>query len=119
MPLTVLIASKATHPLHPQHTPSLLVMHSSLTPPSSLHTHTHTPQELASKEEFPLPTLGPKLEAFTTEVVHGKGFHLFRGFPVHKFSRWQTVCTYYAFGLWFGHPQAQNAKGHTVGEFEF
>jgi hypothetical protein len=36
------------------------------------------------KEDVPLPTLGPKLEAIRDEVVLGKGFHLLRcGFHQH------------------------------------
>ena len=31
-----------------------------------------------SREDFPLPTLGPKLEAVRDEVILGKGFHLLR-----------------------------------------
>ncbi len=34
-------------------------------------------QDLA-KEDFPLPTLGPKLVAFREEVRTGRGFQLFR-----------------------------------------
>ena len=29
--------------------------------------------------EFPLPSLGPKLEAIRDDVVNGKGFHLIQG----------------------------------------
>ena len=31
-----------------------------------------------TREDFPLPTLGPKLEAFREEVRIGRGFQLFR-----------------------------------------
>ena len=41
-----------------------------------------------------------------------------RGFPVDKFSRWETAATYYAFGLHWGNPQAQNAKGHILGHIK-
>ncbi len=65
-------------------------------------------------DEFPLPTLGPKLRAVRDEVILGKGFHLIRGFPVERFDRWQTAAAYYSFGLYWGKPQAQNAKGHIL-----
>lgn len=41
-----------------------------------------------------------------------------RGFPVDRFSRWQIVTAYYGFGLWWGRPQPQNAKGHMLGHIK-
>lgn len=41
-----------------------------------------------------------------------------RGFPVDRLTRAQTVATYYAFGLLWGEPQAQNAKGHILGHIK-
>lgn len=38
-----------------------------------LHRH------LQTKADFPLPTLGPKLEAIRQEVMHGRGFALITG----------------------------------------
>ncbi|KAH8890828.1 Clavaminate synthase-like protein [Thozetella sp. PMI_491] len=35
--------------------------------------------DLVTPENFPLPTVGPKLEALSREVHHGKGFGLLRG----------------------------------------
>ncbi|KAL6755491.1 Clavaminate synthase-like protein [Haematococcus lacustris] len=69
-------------------------------------------------EDFPLPTLGPKLVHVRDEVILGKGFHLIRNFPVQRLSRWQTVAAYHGFGLYWGKPQAQNAKGHLVGHIK-
>ena len=66
------------------------------------------------KEDFPLPSLGDRLESFKDEVVLGKGFHLIRGFPVDRFDNWQISAAYYGLGLHWGSPQAQNAKGHIV-----
>ena len=38
----------------------------------------HAMQEVI-KQDFPLPSLGPKLEAIRNDVVNGKGFHLIEG----------------------------------------
>src|SRR5207302_133044 len=35
-----------------------------------------------SREDFPLPTLGPVLDRLRAEVVNGRGFALLRGMPV-------------------------------------
>lgn len=37
------------------------------------------PLQEITKADFPLPSLGPKLEAFLKNVVHGLGFQLIRG----------------------------------------
>ena len=37
-----------------------------------------------------------------------------RGFLVDRFDRFETAASYYAFGLYWGTPQAQNAKGHVI-----
>ncbi len=38
----------------------------------------HIQEKVPSREEFPLPTLGPKLEALREEVRIGRGFQLLR-----------------------------------------
>lgn len=38
----------------------------------------HIQERVPSREEFPLPTLGPKLEALREEVRIGRGFQLLR-----------------------------------------
>src|SRR5882672_11017851 len=35
-----------------------------------------------SREDFPLPTLGPVLDRLRDEVLNGRGFALLRGMPV-------------------------------------
>jgi hypothetical protein len=39
-----------------------------------------------TKDQFPLPTLGPVLEGVREEVRAGRGFALVRGFPVHRWA---------------------------------
>lgn len=72
-------------------------------------------QDLKTKEDFPLPKLGPRLSFIRDQVVRGQGIFLIRNFPVHKFSSWQIASAFYAFGLHFGTPQPQNHKGHMLG----
>ena len=38
------------------------------------------------RDQFPLPTLGPVLEAVRQEVVAGRGFALIRSFPVDRWG---------------------------------
>ncbi|CAL8468861.1 g8402 [Coccomyxa elongata] len=71
-----------------------------------------------AKEDFPLPTLGPKLVAFREEVRTGRGFQLFRGLPVWEYSREQTMAAYWAIGTYWGKAQSNNKKGHLIGHIK-
>lgn len=67
------------------------------------------------KEHFPLPILGPRLEEIQEEVVWGRGFVLFRGLPVRRWSRKESAVAYWGLGRHFGDPVSQNAEGHLLG----
>ena len=56
---------------------------------------------VASRDDFPLPTLGPKLVALAEEAKNGRGFVLIRGFPVERLTRQQAVIGYWGFGLYW------------------
>lgn len=73
-------------------------------------------EDLKSPVDFHLPHLGPRLRYIRDQVSHGQGIFLIRGFPVHRFSKWQTASAFYAFGLYWGNPQPQNNKGHVLGK---
>jgi hypothetical protein len=66
-------------------------------------------------EDFPLPGLRPRLDAVRHELLHGRGFHLFRGIPVSRYSLRQSAIAYWALGLQLGEPVSQNGKGHVLG----
>lgn len=67
------------------------------------------------KSDFPLPTLGPKLDEIRKELLNGRGFILFRGLPVEEYTIEETAILYYGFGMHFGLSIPQNAKGHILG----
>ena len=68
-----------------------------------------------SKRDFPLPSLGPRLEAIKHEVVHGRGFALIRGFPTKARSLEQIARMYWGLGLWLGEAVTQNRQGQLLG----
>jgi len=74
-------------------------------------------REIASvtKAEFPLPTLGPKLDRFRDEILNGRGFVLLRGLPVTDRPIADSAMAYWGIGTWFGSARSQNAKGHVLG----
>jgi hypothetical protein len=64
---------------------------------------------------FPLPTLGPKLEALRKELLDGRGFFLVRGLPIDRYSRVEVATIFLGIGAHLGRARAQNAKGHLLG----
>lgn len=42
--------------------------------------------DLVSRDNFPLPTLGPRLDGISRDVHNGKGFGVIRGLDPQKYS---------------------------------
>jgi hypothetical protein len=74
----------------------------------------HTLRSLA-REAFPLPTLAARVREWARELAEGRGFVLLRGFPVDALSTDDAALAYYGFGLHWGTPVSQNAKGELLG----
>jgi hypothetical protein len=68
-----------------------------------------------TSENFPLPTLGPKLIDLRKELILGRGFSLLRGLPVTKYNEQEAGTIFYGLGCHIGKPRSQNAKGHMLG----
>lgn len=68
-----------------------------------------------TQAEFPLPTLGPKLKQFTTEVVEGRGFQIIKGVPVDRYSPAESTTVYWGLGTYWGKIVPQNKKAHLIG----
>jgi Taurine catabolism dioxygenase TauD, TfdA family len=64
---------------------------------------------------FPLPTLGPKLDAMREAVIDGRGFVMIRGLPVDGKKLVDNAAAYLGIGSYFGHARSQNAMGHILG----
>ena len=73
------------------------------------------PIERVTREDFPLPGLGPRVDGLLAEIVDGRGFVLIRGLPVETWSREQSVRAYWGIGCRLGEAVSQNAMGHLVG----
>lgn len=71
--------------------------------------------EKIGRQDFLLPTLGPKLDALRKEVIHGHGFVLLRGLPVDGQPLVDAATAYWGIGSYFGKARSQNAKGHLLG----
>jgi hypothetical protein len=68
-----------------------------------------------SKEHFPLSTLSKFLEELRDDLLNGKGFILFQGFPVKKWGIKKSAVAYMGLGTHLGYICSQNGKGHILG----
>ena len=68
-----------------------------------------------SPDDFPLPTLGPRLQSLLGEVLDGRGFVLLRRLPVERWGRRQTAIAFLGIGSHLGSLRSQNADGHLLG----
>jgi hypothetical protein len=68
------------------------------------------------REDFPLPTLGPRIEALVDEVENGRGVALLRGIPVQRFDDDMLRALYWGFAVHAATPISQNSKGQLMAE---
>ena len=67
-------------------------------------------------DDFPLPSLGPQLEAAARELIDGRGVVLIRGVPVDRLGPDRASAVYWGMGAHLGQPWPQNHKGHLLGD---
>jgi hypothetical protein len=68
------------------------------------------------RDDFPLPTFSRELAAALDELEHGRGFALFRGLPVGRYSDTDLKDVYWGIGAHLGAARYQNATGELIGE---
>jgi hypothetical protein len=69
-----------------------------------------------TRDDFPLPTLGPELAQLTRSLIEGDGVALIRGVPVDQYGKARASTIYWGVGTHLGLPWPQNAKGHLLGD---
>jgi hypothetical protein len=69
-----------------------------------------------TRDDFPLPTLGPDLVRVQDELINGRGVVLIRGLPVDDYGKQRASTIYWGVGMHLGSPWPQNAKGHLLGD---
>jgi hypothetical protein len=67
------------------------------------------------RQNFPLPTLGPRLERLLVELLTGRGFVLLQRLPVERWSPLQRAVAFFGLGTHLGNARSQNAQGHVLG----
>ena len=66
-------------------------------------------------EDFPLPTLGPRLRRLMDEVISGRGFVLIKALPVERWTKREAALAFLGIGVHLGNLRMQNAEGHMLG----
>lgn len=57
----------------------------------------------------------PYLSAMRNELLNGKGFILFKGFPVKQWGNHKSAVAYMGLGTYIGYFVSQNGRGHVLG----
>ena len=55
------------------------------------------------------------LEEIRDDLINGRGFTLFQGFPVREWGLQKSATAYMGMGAHFGHITSQNGRGHLLG----
>lgn len=74
-----------------------------------------TPMTGITKDKFPLPNMAGFLEPMRKEILNGKGFILFKGFPVQEWGNHKSAVAYMGLGTYLGYFVSQNGLGHVLG----
>jgi hypothetical protein len=68
-----------------------------------------------TRDDFPLPTLGPRLREWQDQVMNGRGFYVLRGLDPRRYSDEEVGTIFWAFGLYLGRAVTQNPRGDLLG----
>ncbi|KAL1393955.1 hypothetical protein HDK64DRAFT_13868 [Phyllosticta capitalensis] len=68
-----------------------------------------------SKDNFIIPKLSQNMIALRKELLDGKGFILFKGFPVQQWGIHKSAVAYMGLGCYLGYFVSQNGLGHVLG----
>jgi len=68
-----------------------------------------------SRENFPLPTLSPKIRTWQDEIMRGVGLKYVRGLPIDNMSHDEIDIAFWGIGHHLGIPGAQNPDNELLG----
>jgi alpha-ketoglutarate-dependent taurine dioxygenase len=68
------------------------------------------------KDDFKIPKLTAKLAPYLEELNFGIGILQLKDFPIENYSKDQASAIFWGIGAHIGNPQAQNVRGHLLGD---
>lgn len=68
-----------------------------------------------TKATFPLGRFAEHLERLRRKLLHGIGFEVLRGLPIHRYDRRTQATIFCGIGAHLGRARSQNAAGHILG----
>jgi hypothetical protein len=68
------------------------------------------------QDDFPLPTVRPRLLRIEDELINGRGFVRLRGIDRSAYTQTEMEVLYWGIGTHLGLPWAQNKHGHVLGD---
>ncbi|KAI9722616.1 MAG: hypothetical protein M1812_001547 [Candelaria pacifica] len=74
-----------------------------------------TPLTGISKDNFKLSGLTSLLGSLRKDLIDGKGFILFKNFPVEQWGNHKCAVAYMGLGTYLGYFVSQNGRGHVLG----
>ncbi len=77
--------------------------------------HRGTALQQMTMRQFPLPTLGSKLNALRAQLIDGIGFFVLRGLPAERYREEQSAAIFFGIGMHLGNARSQNAAGDVLG----
>ena len=75
----------------------------------------HVAMGAMRREDFPLPTLAPRVAEWRRELTDGRGFLVVRGLPVARWDEDDAARAFWGLGLHLGRPGAQNPENELLG----
>ena len=72
--------------------------------------------EEINREQFPLPSLESAFSGVQEELEGGRGFLLFRGLPLRRYTLEEARLIYWRIGAHIGRAVSQNADGELIGD---
>jgi hypothetical protein len=76
---------------------------------------TGKPLRELTRDDFPLPVLGPAIRGWLEALQHGRGFLNVRGVPVERYGDDDIGRLHWGLGLYLGTAVSQNAAGDLLG----
>lgn len=67
-----------------------------------------------TRENFPLPRLGPTLRDISRNIYEGTGVNLLRGFPIQNYAKEEQIIIFLGLNSWVGDQRLNQGTGRGI-----